>query len=141
MRQSAAATERGERHGAVILVVAAGGVLGALARHGITVAFPHGPQSMPWATLAVNITGCLLIGLLMPLVTEVWTGRRLLRPFLGVGVLGGFTTFSTYVVDVQHSVAAGAVGVAMTYLAATMLGALIAVFAGASAMRWVVRRR
>src|SRR5206468_23399 len=52
--------------------------------------------------MAVNVLGCGLIGVLMVLVGELWTGRRLLRPFLGTGVLGGFTTFSTYAVDLQH---------------------------------------
>jgi fluoride exporter len=125
---------------AVLGVVAAGGVLGALARYGIGVAFPHPPHGFPWATFAINVSGCLLIGVLMALVTDVWSGHRLLRPFLGTGLLGGFTTFSTYVVDTQHLLAAGAARTALAYLVGTVLAALIAVQLGMAATRWATRR-
>lgn len=125
----------------VLAAVSAGGVCGALARYGLATAWPHGRSGFPWATFVTNVSGCLLIGVLMVLVTEVFPGRRLLRPFLGVGVLGGFTTFSTYIVDVGRAATAGAVGVALAYFLATVLGALIAVWTGTSAARWVVSRR
>jgi fluoride exporter len=125
---------------AVLGVVAAGGVLGALARYGIGLAVPHRPAGFPWATFAINVSGCLLIGVLMVLVTDVWPGHRLLRPFLGTGLLGGYTTFSTYVVDVQHLLGAGAARTALVYLVGTLLAALVAVQAGMAATRWVTRR-
>jgi CrcB protein len=114
----------------VLGVISLGGALGALARYGIGYAFPAGSTAFPWATFAINVAGCLLIGVLMVLVTEMWTGHPLVRPFLGTGVLGGFTTFSTYVVDIQRLVDAGAAGVALGYLAGTVLAALAAVYAG-----------
>ncbi|MGR6320425.1 CrcB family protein [Micromonospora soli] len=114
---------------AVLGVIAAGGVLGALARAGLQTAFPHPPTGFPWATFGINVTGCLLIGVLMAVITARPAGP-LVRPFLGVGVLGGFTTFSTYAVDAQRALAAGAPGTALAYLAATVLGALAAVWAG-----------
>ncbi|MCG5217863.1 FluC/FEX family fluoride channel [Streptosporangium sp. KLBMP 9127] len=116
----------------VLGAVSAGGVLGTLARYGITVALPHPPGAFAWSTLLVNVSGCLLIGVLMVLAGEVWTGRRLIRPFLGVGVLGGYTTFSTYVVDIHQTMAIGATVNALTYLAATLAGAMVAVWAGAA---------
>jgi CrcB protein len=125
---------------AVLGVVAAGGVLGALARYGIGLAVPHKPAGFPWATFAINVSGCLLIGVLMVLVTDVWPGHRLLRPFLGTGLLGGYTTFSTYVVDVQHLLGAGAARTALVYLVGTLLAALVAVQLGMVATRWVTRR-
>jgi fluoride exporter len=125
----------------VIAVISAGGMAGALARHGLTEAFAHSPDGFGWTTFGVNVSGCLLIGVLMVLVSEVWTGRRLLRPFLGIGVLGGFTTFSTYVLDFQQAIAAGAAGTALIYLATTMLGALTAVWVGATITGWALRRR
>jgi CrcB protein len=94
---------------AVLGAIAAGGVLGALSRAGIQAAFPHPPTGFPWATFGINLAGCLLIGVLMAVIGARPTGP-LVRPFLGVGVLGGFTTFSTYVVDIQRAVAAGAAG-------------------------------
>jgi CrcB protein len=125
----------------VLIAISVGGVLGALARYGLTEAFPHRPGGFAWATFVINVSGCLLIGVLMVLVEQVWTGRRLLRPFLGVGVLGGFTTFSTYVVDIQQVIAAGAAGTALLYLAATVAGALVAVWAGATVTGWAVHVR
>lgn len=128
-------------HPATVLgAIAAGGVLGALARAGVQAALPHTPTGFPWSTFAVNVTGCLLIGALMAVL-----GRRrvgpLIRPFLGVGVLGGFTTFSAYVVDVHQALAAGATGIAVGYLAATLVGGLLAVVAGdALATRLLDRR-
>jgi CrcB protein len=125
----------------VLAAISAGGVLGAAARYGLQHAFPHRPAGFGWATFGINVSGCLLIGVLMVLVSEVWTGRLLLRPFLGVGVLGGFTTFSTYVVDIQQAVAAGAARTALLYLAGTLTGAMIAVWTGATLTGWAVRLR
>jgi fluoride exporter len=125
----------------VLGVIAAGGALGALGRYGLGVAFPAAPTGFPWATFAINVSGCFLIGVLMALIAGVWSDQRLIRPFLGVGVLGGFTTFSTYVVDIQRLVNAGAPDVALTYLCTTIVAALIAVFAGLSLTELVLGRR
>ncbi|MEH0934736.1 fluoride efflux transporter FluC [Micromonospora psammae] len=127
------AADRGElaaRPRAVLGAVAVGGALGALARAGVQHALPHPAAGFPWATFAVNLTGCFLIGALMAVLPRLGTGRPLLRPFLGVGVLGGYTTFATYAVDVHSVFRAGAPVTALSYLAATVLGALAAVWAG-----------
>jgi fluoride exporter len=124
----------------VLAAISAGGVLGALARHGLIVVFPYAPGTFPWATFAVNATGCLLIGLLMVAITETGPVHRLVRPFLGVGVLGGFTTFSTYIVDTQRAVTAGAAGTGLAYLVATPVAALVAVYAGSRLARLVIHR-
>jgi CrcB protein len=87
------------------------------------------------------VTGCLLIGVLMVLITDVWSAHRLLRPFLGTGVLGGYTTFSTYTVDAQRLMAAGHARTALAYLAATLVAALLAVYAGSALTRAATRRR
>jgi CrcB protein len=125
----------------VLAAISAGGACGALARYGVALAWPHRTGGFPWATLVVNVSGCLLIGVLMVIVTEVATGRRLLRPFLGVGVLGGYTTFSTYATDIHQTAAAGAPWTALAYLAGTLAGALPAVWAGTALTRALVRRR
>ncbi|WP_307868552.1 fluoride efflux transporter CrcB [Micromonospora sp. C95] len=119
----------------LLATIAVGGMVGAVARYGLTVALPHPAHGFPWATFAVNVAGCLLIGVLMVLITEVWTAHRLVRPFLGVGVLGGFTTFSTYAVEVQQAVAAGAARVGLLYLAVTLVAALAAVRLGITVTR------
>jgi len=117
----------------VLVAIAVGGALGALARYGLTVLWPHASGAFPWATFVINVSGCLLIGCLMVLVDEAGVRHRLLRPFFGVGVLGGFTTFSSYVLDVQQLLSAGAAARALLYLAGTVLAALLAVWVGRSA--------
>lgn len=126
---------------AVLSVISAGAAIGALTRYGLGSAFPSAADAFPWTTFAINTAGCLLIGALMVLVTDVWVGRRLIRPFLGVGVLGGFTTFSTYVVEIQRLVEVRAAGTALAYLAATILAALAATFCGITLTRWTITRR
>lgn len=126
---------------AVLAVIAAGGTIGATARYLIGLGWPAPPGGFPWATLVINIAGCALIGVLMVLVTDVWTRQRLLRPFLGTGILGGLTTFSTYTLDIQHLVTTGHPDTALLYLASTATGALIAVWATANATRGLINWR
>jgi fluoride exporter len=133
-------TELLRTHGAVLAAIAVGGALGSLARYGLGVAFPPGQTGFPWATFGINVLGSLLIGVLMVLVVEVWEAHPLVRPFLGVGILGGFTTFSTYVVDAQRLVDAGAAGKALAYLAATLAAAVVAVYVGLTITRTAVGR-
>ncbi|WP_395103898.1 fluoride efflux transporter CrcB [Actinomadura sp. SCN-SB] len=122
----------------VIAVVAAGGALGATARYGAGLLWPTAADAFPWTTLAVNAVGCALIGVLMVLVSEVWTAHRLVRPFLGTGVLGGFTTFSTYAADIARLVRDGHAGTGLAYLAATVLAALGAVWCTAALTRRLI---
>jgi CrcB protein len=119
----------------VLGVIALGGGLGALARYGLTRLLPTRPGRFPWGTFTTNVLGCLLIGVLMVLITEVWSAHRLVRPFLGVGILGGFTTFSTYAVEIGGLLQPGTVGLAFAYLAGTLIGAMLAVIAGVWATR------
>jgi fluoride exporter len=130
---------------AVLAAIAAGGVLGAEARYGLSVLVPHEPGQWPMATWLINVSGCFLIGILMFAITELTSPHRLVRPFLGVGVLGGYTTFSTSMVDVQQMALAGHEGGALGYLLATLVAAVAAAFAGvtltrASAAMWLGRR-
>lgn len=128
------------RPATVLAAIAAGGVLGALARAGLQHAVPHPPTGFAWATFTINTFGCLLIGVLMAVLGHLDGGPPLARPFLGVGVLGGFTTFSTYAVDVQQAIVVGAPGTALAYLAATVLGALVAVALGDAVTAGLLRR-
>ena len=125
----------------VLATIAAGGAAGAAARYLIGQTWPTPAGAFPIGTLAINVLGCALIGVLMVLITEVWSRQRLLRPFLGTGVLGGFTTFSTYTVDIQRLIAGAHVDIALLYLALTPVGALLAVWVSASATRRLVNWR
>jgi CrcB protein len=106
--------------------VAVGGALGALARYGVASAWPHPVVGFPWATLVINLVGCLLIGAVLATVGH----RPLARAFLATGVLGGFTTFSAYSLETRDLIAAGRIGLATLYALGTLAGALVAVFLG-----------
>jgi fluoride exporter len=129
-------SELGRTHGAVLAVIAVGGGLGAIARYGLAQLLPTHPGDFPWATFITNVVGCFLIGVLMVLVTEVLAAHPLVRPFLGVGVLGGFTTFSTYAVETRELLRPGTVVVAFVYLAGTLICAMLAVLAAV----WLTRQ-
>ena len=122
--------ERRRRSVQVLVVIAFGGMAGAAGRHGVSLVVPTAAGGLPWSTLIVNASGCLGIGVLMALIVEARHAHRLVRPFLGVGVLGGYTTFSTYTVDAQALIAAGRPGVALGYLAGTAVAAVVAVQLG-----------
>lgn len=112
---------------AVLGAISAGGVVGAEIRYGLGLL-----ASGVWETLAVNVTGCLLIGVLMTRLPRL---RPLARPLLGVGVLGGYTTFSGYAVDAQRLFAAGHAVSAVAALVATPVLALPTVRLGARLAR------
>ena len=117
------------------LLAALGGALGALARWGIAEALPAAPPGWPWATLLVNLTGCLLMGALVAVLTARSPEPTWARPFLAVGVLGGYTTYSAFAVEVVELVEAGAPVLAAGYVLVSVLGGVLAVAAGAMAVR------
>jgi fluoride exporter len=120
-------------------VIAAGGVIGVLARQGLWTAFPHRTGAFDWTTLGINAGGCVLIGALMTAIGEVGQAHRLTGRFLGIGVLGGFTTFSTYIIEIQQSIRSGAPQTGLAYLAATLAAALLGVYAGVTLIRALSR--
>ena len=122
------------------LLAALGGALGALARWGVATALPHSPGGWPWATLLVNLTGCLLMGALVAVLTARSPEPPWARPFLAVGVLGGYTTYSAFAVEVVGLVEAGAPVLAAGYVLVSLLGGVLAVAAGALAVRTVRAR-
>lgn len=125
-------------HTTAIAAVAVGGALGALARWSVAQALPHDVGSFPWSTLVANVLGCFLIGVLMVLVIERWPDHPIIRLFFGTGVLGGFTTFSTYSVDTRDLLAAGHPAVALTYVVGSLLLGLAAVVIGLRATERMV---
>ena len=127
--------------GPVVAMVSLGGAVGATARYGASLLWPAQTGGFPWTTFWINVVGCAVIGVFLVLVTEVWATHRLVRPFFGTGVLGGFTTFSTYAVDIQKLVDEGHPTTALAYLAATLLAALAAVWLAMTATRRALTRR
>ncbi|WP_019074965.1 fluoride efflux transporter CrcB [Streptomyces hokutonensis] len=127
--------------GPVVAVVALGGSIGASARYGASLLWPASVGAFPWTTLWINAVGCAVIGVFMVVITDVWAAHRLVRPFFGTGVLGGFTTFSTYAVDIQKLVDGGHARTGLAYLAVTLLAALAAVWLAVTATRRVLAWR
>ena len=107
------------------LYVAVGGTLGVMARYGIGRATLH-HEALLWSTVGINIVGSFLLGLL---VAEHWFDRDL-REAIGVGFLGGFTTFSTFSVQIVLEVDGGEPGRAAGYLLASVLGGVAAATLG-----------
>lgn len=121
--------------------VAVGGALGALARWGVDVTFALLDLSFAYATLCVNVVGCLCMGLLVSYVLDRVGEKSLWRPFLAVGVLGGFTTFSAFALDVVLVTVEGSVLLGVAYLVASLGGSLVSLWAGFEAGRTLRGRR
>ena len=121
----------------VLLAVAAGGALGALGRHAAGVLAPHRPGDFGWTVLVVNILGCALLGALVGSVEAGRLRHPMARPFLGTGVLGGFTTFSAFTFDAHALADAGALPEALAYVVLTVVGCVVAALTGVR----VVQRR
>ena len=114
------------------LFVAVGGLLGVLTRWEITRLTLHS-EVLIWSTVAINIVGSFLLGLL---VAEHWFGREL-REGIGVGFLGGFTTFSTFSAQVVLEADAGEPGRALAYTLVSVVGGIAAAAAGYALGRWI----
>jgi fluoride exporter len=123
-----------------LAAIAVGGGLGCLARYLLSAAFPAG-HGFPWAIFAVNVSGSLILGALMVYLLEIWPPRRFLRPFLAVGLVGGYTTFSTYAGGVMTLLTGGATALAGAYALSSIIAALIAVWCGVQVARLPARIR
>ncbi|HEY9522657.1 MAG TPA: fluoride efflux transporter CrcB [Thermopolyspora sp.] len=140
-RRAALRAEPGRRRAwDVLAVIALGGGLGSAARYLAGLAIPAVSDGFPWATFLINVLGCLALGFLMVFVLEVWPPRRYVRPFLAVGVLGGFTTFSTYTAEVLDRLDDGLWALADSYAVDSLLAGLAAVWCGIALGRAATKR-
>ena len=112
--------------------VAAGGAIGSLARHGVNAAVAHlFVRPVPYATAAVNLIGSAVIGVLAGLIaSERLTMAPAMRAFVFVGLLGGFTTFSSFMLDTLTLTQGGDRGLALTNVLGQMVVGVIAVYVG-----------
>ena len=125
----------------MILAVAADGAFGAVGRYLVMsgVGRMLGPHDFPWGTLTVNVVGSVLMGVLIELLALVWSPSQELRAFLVVGVLGAFTTFSTFSLDVVVLVERGQNLFVAAYVAGSVLLCVGGLFAGLQIMRMLLR--
>jgi CrcB protein len=114
----------------LLSAVAAGGVIGSLGRYAVGLSLPHDSGTFAWSTFLVNVTGSLAMGVLVVWVLSMVRPHPWLRPFLGVGVLGGWTTFSSYALDLHAMMQAGHPLVAAAYLVGSLVAGLVAVGLG-----------
>lgn len=114
-----------------ILLVATGGAIGSVFRYlvGVWVLRQFG-ANFPWGTLTVNVIGSFAIGFLAELIVRRFDASPEMRLFLITGILGGFTTFSAFSLDVMSLFERGVAIAGMTYLVASVAISLGAVFAG-----------
>ena len=120
--------------------VALGGAIGALLRYQTGRWMTHwlGVQAVttfPWATLAVNVLGSLFMGMLAGFLARHGQGGEQWRLFIGVGVLGGFTTFSSFSLEMMLLIERGQAFQAVTYALVSMLAGLTALYLGLIIMR------
>lgn len=115
---------RSHRRFDVLAVVAAGGAVGSVIRYGIGELMPAGSGQFPTATLIINLTGSFVLGLVLVLLIERLPPSRYARAFLAVGVIGSFTTFSSFVVTTVQLASEHHISVAAVYLVASVFGGL-----------------
>jgi CrcB protein len=121
-----------------VILVATGGAIGAVARYAVGRAGSAWlPVGFPWATFAINVGGCFLMG-----IVAGFAGRGAVSPearlFLATGVLGGFTTFSAFGLEAQSLIAEGRVGAAAAYTGGHLLLGIAGVFAGLAVARRMI---
>ncbi len=125
----------------ILLAVAAGGAAGGVARAAVTQALPVHPGHFPLAVLLINVGGSLLIGALLVAVSAMSRGALQLRAIAVTGFCGGFTTWSTFVVNADQLLARGSTGIAIGYLSASVVAGLAAVVLGAFVAERLIGRR
>lgn len=122
----------------LLALACAGGALGAGVRHLINGAFlARGLAEFPWSTVLINVTGSLLMGLLVGILQAKAGLAPELRTFLATGVLGGYTTFSAFSLDVVVLIERNQPLAAMAYAGGSVLLSIAALVAGLGLARWI----
>ena len=119
-----------------IVAIGIAGALGALARYGLDGAVSRRlPTSFPWGTFVVNVSGTLVLGFILTLMTEQLTTAPWLRSALAIGFLSAYTTFSTLMYETYRLLEDGALGLAAANLLGSASAGLFAVYLGVVAGR------
>jgi fluoride exporter len=125
----------------VLAAIVAGGFLGTVGRYEVALAWPSGRGQFPAAIFTINTSGALAIGFVLALILARLPRNRYVRPFVGVGVIGGWTTMSTLAVDTDLLVRDHAYGMAGAYVGATLVAGLAATILGLRLARTLVPAR
>jgi CrcB protein len=125
----------------VLAVIALGGMLGATARFKLAEALPTKVGQFPWATFWTNVSGSFVLGFSLVVLLERFPPTRYVRPFLATGVLGGYTTMSTYMVETAVLLKDGHSATALVYCASSLVVGLAVAYAGIVMARLTPERR
>lgn len=118
--------------------VAAGGAIGAVMRYGVNVlSFKHFGDGFPWATLSVNVIGSFAMGILIGVFAHFWQPSPEVKALLVTGLLGAFTTFSTFSLDVAALWERGAMAPIAIYIIASVVLSITALFAAMALIRYI----
>ncbi len=129
------------RRGPIYAVIALGGFAGGDARYALGLAWPDNPGVFPWTTFGINVSGAFILALLLVLILEAWEAPTWLRPLVGTGFLGAFTTFSAVVFALDRFAAAGQWPLFCAYMGFSALAGLAAASFGVVLGRsWVAAR-
>jgi CrcB protein len=120
---------------AILIAIALGGAIGSLARYFVASAVQSPAMQFPWGIFVVNVSGGFLMGIIVELSALKLSISPELRAFLTVGVLGGYTTFSTFSLDSALLIERGAYASAAAYVLGSAVLSIAALFAGL----WIVR--
>jgi|ERR1700689_1175233 len=118
-----------------LCAIAAGGAAGALARTGLSKAFPAAPGSWPWTIFAINLAGAFMLGYFVTRLQERLPVSTLRRPLLGTGLCGALTTFSTVQLEVLQMLDRHRDGLALGYVAASVVGGFALVLLASALVR------
>jgi CrcB protein len=124
----------------MVAAVAIGGALGTMGRYELALAEPVASGRFPWATLIANLVGSFVLGVAVTAWPETRGARAVVRAFVAVGICGGLTTFSTWMVESVLLTRDGDAGVAALYLLVSLGAGLAAVALGVVAARVVLHR-
>jgi fluoride exporter len=124
----------------VLAVIALGGMLGATARFKLAETIPTEAGHFPWATFWTNISGSFLLGFLLIVLLERIPPTRYVRPFLTTGLLGAYTTMSTYAVETALLLKDGHAAIAVLYSVGSVGASLLLAYAGIVAGRLTPQR-
>ena len=127
----------------MLMFVGLGGAIGAMGRFVVMSAvghFTHGSTlaGFPWGTLTVNVLGALILGGVLEVSALAWSPSPEIRAMVVVGMLGAFTTFSTFSMDLYYLLDRGHIVVASAYAVGSVLVCLVAFWAGMNALRMVL---
>ena len=114
----------------ILAVIAIGGMIGAAGRYLLSNAWPTANGGFPWATFAINVSGCFALSILIGFIAGRERLNPLLRPLVGTGIIGGYTTFSTYAVETNTLLQHHRPLLGLTYLCGSGVAGLAAAVCG-----------